>query len=784
MRSHPMVVAATLSVALGASSPVVAAPAPAADVASAKKGLESARSKLAEALKKVEAEAPTLADLDAAHATLEDLKDAIDAGAGQEANDLDYAKAALAARKDLREKRDFVDARRSKLKIFNHRRTIDEKLATVKDLGKQVEAKEVPSKTFDDVRAAIAELRKATTEAKPFGPQDAAFQSYLNDTEATAAKIEKASDDKWAAQEGDKHRAKVEEARIAFNAKMVSLTTASTDAEFGDADTAGKLLAQRLDEGKPLEAKDKNYGAYATKTRGELTAAKKKSDELWSQTGFTRLKAEIEPTAKDLAGAVKIVHMRAPSADQLAEAKTIAIVARKTLEKFDAEAQRSQQFGAYVETVRAQLTEVEAQLAIKALDLATRDLRTALQKLDKKAPSDDDFAVANSALLVLDKTLEPLNAKDPNLVQPVADAKAWQKEGKTTITKRRIELDVAAQKAKVEDARKMANTIIGNFSKPDSGPEAVQEAETAINAITAALNGGTELIAKDREYAFYDGEVKKRITELQGKIATRKLQLEAIATKNALVQSLADAKAKIEAARAPAGTDADLDAATKALDAINTSLEAKAPLEMQAGSYAAAAEKARYELVKRYEGLELARVERDVRKKTADAYAPALLAFDTAAASNDLRVQKTNYEKALTGFKSCKEEGAKALEQNPAWGRLAVVINGTPSTVKEVVSGCTAKTDVTAPLIKPIAGLIAFDDGPKKAYEAAVALLGKGKKTEALAQFDECTATAVTLGVRNPELKERVFTVAGNPMTLSELSKACTAKSRELLGKK
>ena len=60
---------------------------------------------------------------------------------------------------------------------------------------------------------------------------------------------------------------------------------------------------------------------------------------------------------------------------------------------------------------------------------------------------------------------------------------------------------------------------------------------------------------------------------------------------------------------------------------------------MQAGSYAAAAEKA-LRAGEALRGLELARIERDVRKKTADAYAPALLAFDTAAASNDLQVQR------------------------------------------------------------------------------------------------------------------------------------------------
>ncbi|MFT3706187.1 MAG: hypothetical protein QM817_00845 [Archangium sp.] len=761
----------------------LAAPAPAANVDAAKKGLEAARSKLAEAMKKVEGDAPTTADLDAAHEVLNTLKDAIDSGAAQEPNDLDYAKAALAARKELREKRDVVDARRAKVHIFNHRRTIDAAFATVKEKAKAVEPKEPPSSAFEELRAAVAELKKTMEPARQFGPQDAPFASYLADLDGQVTKLTKSSDEKWAALEGDKHRAKVEEARQGLAAAMKDLSASSTDDQFGAADKANKLLAQRLDEGKVLEIKEP-YGSFAKKTREELNVAKKKSDELWSQTGLTRLKAEIEPTNKDLGGALKIVRSRSPTPDQLAEARTTAIVMHKLLEKFEPEAQRSQAFGAYVTEVKGRLAEVENTLQLKQLDIAVKEFRQALAKLDKKAPSDDDFSVANSSLLVLQKTLEPMNAKDPALVQPVADARAWEREGKATITKRRNELDVAARQAIVEEARKKASTIIGDFQKPESGEQQVKDAEAAVADIGKALDEGKGLIERDKTYAWYDQEVRKRMVEATGKITQRKLVLYAQATRTALGELLAGAKTKLETARAPASTDADLAAAQKAVEDVNAALEAKAELETQSGSYAAAAEKGRNELMKRLETLEYARGERDVRKRTVDAFNPALASEQTAAGSQNMRVQKTEYEKAAAGFKTCKEEGVKILEANPASGRLAVVAGNLPSTVKDVVTQCGQKFDQVNPLIKPLAALIQFEDGPRKAYEAAIAFVSKGKKTEALAQFDECTATAVTLGVRNPELKDRSFTVDNKPMTLDELKKACAAKSAELRGKK
>ncbi|MBL8910106.1 MAG: hypothetical protein JNM17_05305 [Archangium sp.] len=765
------------------SAPALAGPA--ATVADAKKGLDSARAKLAEVMKKVEGDAPTTADLDAAHDALNVFKDAIDAGASQEPNDLDYAKAALAARKELREKRDFVDGRRAKVHIFNHRRTIDAAMATLQEKSKATEAKQPAAGAYDEMRTAVAAAKKAADEGRPFASQDAVFANYLTTTDATISKLEKSADERWALQEGDKHKAKVEEARLAYVAAMAKLSASATDAEFGAADTTGKALATRLDEGKVLETKDKaGYGAYAAQTRAELAANKKKADELWSQTGLTRLKGEIAPTAKDLQGAAKIIRSRNPTADQLAEARTIAIVARKLLEKFEPEAQRSQAFGEYVNTVKGTLVEVENGLQLKGLDVAVKDFRAALLKVEKKTATDDDFSVANSSLLVLQKTLEPMNPKDPTLQQPVADARAWEREGKATITRRRNEIDVAARQAIVEAARGKATAIIGDFARAESGEEQVKEAEAAVADIGKALDDGKALIERDKTYAWYDQEVRKRMTEATGKITQRKLVLYAQATKSALSELLASAKTKIETARSPTGTDTDLAAAEKAVDAINAALEAKAELEVQAGSYAAAAEKARYELVKRFEALEVARRERDIRKRTVDSFNPALTSEQTASASSDMRVQKTEYEKAAAGFKSCKEEGAKILEANPASGRIAVVAGNLPSTVKDVVTQCGQKYDQTAPLVKPLVAMIAFEDGPKKAYEAAVALLGKGKKTEALAQFDECTATAVVLGGRYPELKERQFTVNGAQTGLADLQKTCAAKSRELLGKK
>src|SRR5437868_14891781 len=116
-----MTVSRTLAIAFAVA--LTSAAARAADtsqpVAAAKGRLQAASENLAKAVQKIEKDPPATTDLDAAWAAVGTLKDAIDAGAAYEAADLEYAKAALAARKQLRTHRDFVEERRAKVYLFN-----------------------------------------------------------------------------------------------------------------------------------------------------------------------------------------------------------------------------------------------------------------------------------------------------------------------------------------------------------------------------------------------------------------------------------------------------------------------------------------------------------------------------------------------------------------------------------------------------------------------------------------------------------------------------------------
>ncbi|HEY3449061.1 MAG TPA: hypothetical protein VGK67_22050 [Myxococcales bacterium] len=1203
-------------------------------VADAKKALETARANLTKAIQLIDKDPPSTADLDAAPASVAALKDAIDAGAKFEGEDLDYAKAVLAARKELRTQRDYIDARRAKVHIFEKRRTIEAQASALAEKVKRLDSVKEPGKEFDEARAAIADLKKVVDAAREFTKQDEKFAAFVSDTDAALGRHERAVDDRLVALSADKQRGLLEQSRKALASAVGALNKGSTDAQFESAEKAWGELTRRLDEGKFIEPKVKAYKADADKARAEMASSRKKMDDLFAEVGVERLKAEIEPANKDLLAAAKAVRSKGASEDQLAEARTVAIVVRKLVEKYSPQSARSQAFGNYLEGVKKTLVDVETELLKRGLDNAKSAVTAAVRKVEAKAPTEEQFEAANAALANLDKTLnaagkpdpsvaalvdaarelwrtsqmtvskrrvevslgapvqvatkalwkveaksptptdadfdaaekalaavekvvepiqkpdpsvaekvsearslvktgrasvakrraevdleaarkavtaalrpvegksptddhfaelntaltvldktidatkdnkdaalaladarelarvarlsmnkrrvevslgapvqaatkalwkveakapvptdadfeaaekalaevekivEPIQKPDPSVAAQVNDAKVlvkvgrqtlakrrvevslgapvqaatkamWKveaknpaptdadfeaaekalaevekivqpiekpdasvaakvndakvlvkvgrttlakrkaevgltnaqkdvtkalrfvegknptddhfaeattaitilektletaknnkdaaatvadarqalrdakasvekrrietnldkpraavtkslikldgrapadadfeaankaladlektleplgkppasvavlvqesksmlKTGKAAVIKRRLELDVEAQKGKVEEARKDAVPLMAGLARADK--DGVTQTENALKKIVGALDAGTELTKRDKGYAFYDGEVRKRVVEMNERIAGRKVAIAGSDGATLLRDLMASAKAKIQTTRSATSTEADLEAAVKTVDAIKQTLEERAELEYNDPVYGKAAEKTKDEMGSLKKDLEFAKQSRELRKRTVDALVAGLSAADAAGSLKDMRAKKAQFDKAIALLQTCERTGASMLEENKALNIVAVNLNGSPSTPKDVVAVCAQKGKETEQASKQVEGLIGFEDGPKKAYEKAKALLGEKKKSEALAQFKECIPAGMILQNRNPELKDRKFEVGGSSMTVPELIKECI-KQRDALEK-
>ena len=752
--------------------------------AAALQRLAAARADLSQAVARIEKDPPSTADLDAAHAAIEALKEVIDTGAEHEGKDLEYAKAALAARKELRTQREYVEQRRASIHLHDLREQIDRALTTLSDRAQRVESKEANAKDFDEARTAAAAVRKAMDEARPFAKQDQKFASYLGEVDATLARQEKGIDQRWILLSVEKQRSLVEEGRQALSASMGALGKGGSDAQqFDSADRAATLLAKRLDEGKSLEAMDKTYRSDADRARTELAQARKRIDEVLRETGLARLKAEIEPAYKDLTATAQGLRTRKPTADQLAEARTAAIVVRKLLEKFQPQASRIPAFGQYVSEVKKTLVEVELEVERRGVDSARADLAQALKNIERRAPTDEHFEEANTALLILEKTVQSVHTKDEAMLKSLADARELLRTARTTMAKRRLEVDVQRQRAKVEEARKSAVALVGQAHKSNAGQDALDAAEKAIEQLRAELEKGAALSKKDREYAQYSREAGKRTDELNERIAQRKVALAASDARGQLNELIAGTRAKLEAAKQPTATDPDIEAASQSVEQVNRAIEAKVVLEKQDKGYAAQADRARNELQRLREALEFAKQARTLRRLTVEALAAGASAADSAAAAPDLRTQKEQCEKAIDEFKSCESAGTAMIGENRALAKVAMLVDGQPSTAKEVIAQCVQRAQATEQSLKQVLPLLAFEEGPKRSFETAKVLLAQAKKNEALNQFDECISTGLILQHRNPELKDRKFEVAGASMTLTDLVQQCVKDRKPLKAK-
>ncbi len=769
-----------VSTAASAQSPDGGSP---VSVAQAMKRLDAAREQLKAAVARIQVDPPATADLDAAHAAVGALKDAIDFGAQNEAADLDYARAALAARKELRTQREYVDQRRANVHIHEHRRTIDAALPALAERFKQAEAKGAAPKDIEDARASVAAVKKLLKEARPFAKDDPTFASYLAQTEESVSQKEKALDDRWTLLAVDKHRAVLEERRQGLSKSMAGLTTAATDAQFEEADRAAASLSKLIDEGAAFEPRDKTYRGVAEKARAELTQAKKKLEELISGSGLARLTSQIDPARQDLANAAKALRAKKPTEEQLAEAKTAAFVVRKLVEKFQPQAARSEAFGKYVADVTAKLMEVEVNLQQRALDSARGEIAQAVKNLERRDATDDQFAELNTAITVMEKTMEDVHKKEPTIAARLYDAKKQIAEARATLSRRRIEVDVERQRRKVKEAMQLAEAAVKELQQPSLAAESFPPADEAVKGVRALLEEGAPLIKLYGDYKQFDKEQKERLAILADRIASRKIFLAASNGKARLNETTAEGRAKLDAAKRPESTDADVAAAAKAVKALTEAIEANAAVEKQDASYAANAEKARGELQRQTEALELATATRTLRRETGEALAAGVAAVKEAEGLAELRRKDELYKKALGLFGSCVRDGPEQLSQNPVLAKAVVLVDGNPSNADDAIRLCGEQSKAVEQTRVHVQALLAYEDGPKKGFESGKALLAQGKSAEALKQFEECISSGAYAQYKYPELKQGKYSVAGSSMTVAELVEQCVGQRKALVKK-
>jgi hypothetical protein len=711
-----MITVWSLALAITAAAPPDGDP---AAIAAAKKALETARANLTKAAERIQADPPSASDLDAAHEAVEALKAAIESGAALEPKDLDYAKIALAARKELRVQREYVDQKRAHAEIHESWRKIDAAMDALNAALHGLDDPKATKKSFDDARTAAKQVERTVEAGRRFLGQDAKYTTHV-------AEVRNALNEKTRSIDGmethalvQKQRALVEDSRTAFQNALGALDHKKpSDAEFDAADGAVTKTAKILDDGKALEKNDRDYRAYAAEVREQIEKARKRIETLWGETGLQNLKAEIEPVRADLVQAKNALAQKAPSEEQIGEARTAAIVLQKLVDKLESRASRSKPGAQYLQDVKKSLVEVEIDLSRRSLaaardrvakvmkplatrsasdeafqaadealkdaqkvleeakrwakedrtfatyfdetkkkiteaanDLSTRrreidttrmratlesaknDLERALRALERRAPTDEQFGEANSAAIVLEKTLETAPKKDAELAAYVQQMKTLLHTAKQTLEKRRLEVDVDRQRAKVEAARNELASALTKALRANTTPERLDAVDSAVEHVREALAEGTQLVQKDRSYRDYDHEVKKRLEEAKAKVATERQTLTVDAQKakvDAALKAVARAQTTLEASGGKGDAFSEVE---KALEGVDAAFTSGAELEKKIATYAAWSKQARKTLEAakaRFQKKKLSFAAGDTRDTVKEMLSSATAALDVA----------------------------------------------------------------------------------------------------------------------------------------------------------
>jgi hypothetical protein len=677
----------------------------------AKKGLEAARSNLAKAVERIEKDPPTAADLDAARDAVEALKAAIEAGSELEPKDLEYAKAALAARKELRTQREYVEKRRAMAQLHESWRELDRARDRFDVAARRTEEPKASPKEFQEARAAATDFEKVIAGGQSFAAQDAKYAAHLTELKTALAERRKAIDERELHIAVQKQKALIDESRGAFSTALATLDNPKpTDAQLDVADAAATKLTKLLDEGRALERSDKDYRAFAELARDQISKGRKRIETVWGETGLANLKAEIDPVRADLVQASKAIHGKNPTTEQLAEARTAAIVLRKLVDKNQTRTSGSKPAAEYMVGVRKLLAETEVELfrrrvepardrvneamkAIAARDVADeafvaaestlkeaeqilkegeplekddrgyatfaqetrkrfaeakgkitarkseveagrvksalegakRDLERAIRALDRRAPTDEQFGEAKSAAIVLEKTLETSHPKDAALV-------AYLRTAKSAMEKRRIEVEVDRQRAKVEAARSELAGLLAKASGSRDGAQ-LAEAEAAIERTKQVLAEGSAMASKDRNYATYDREVRKRLEEARARVTAERDRIAIDAQRERVDGALKALSQAIGALDGGQDKAAEITAVDKAIDGAVEAFASGADLERKLAAYANWSRQARKVLDAsrtRYAKKKLALAAGDSRSQVKEKLAAAKAALESA----------------------------------------------------------------------------------------------------------------------------------------------------------
>lgn len=735
-----------VAAAVLACGTAVAAPpsGPPSSLAEAKARLERARKDLSEAVARIEKERPSTADLDAAKRAIDALQAVLEQGSDYEPKDLDYARAALAARKEIRKRRPFIEKRRMEARLEVGRHDVEVAFDSLKDALKTLRDDSSAS-AFERARSAVTAVNEAIQRGQPLAKEYPAHKRYLAEAKARLTREEKKIHELEIDAAVADRKAQVEGADRALASALSNLKGKDVpDARFQKAEAAAVRLEKVLSEGKNLETEHAAYRSFASKTRAKLQKARKRIDTQWSEVGLSRLKAEVEPARSDLAQAAKPLKRKRPTEAQLAEARNAAIIVEKLLERYDGLSTKNTALGRYIREVKAALLDVQVNLQRRRVEEARAAVEAAVAPLQRRGASNERFTVAERAV----KDAEEVVAAGKEL-EVDRDYRAYAREVRrqlrdvrTRLADRRTELAVERHESAIKAARKDLLRALGLVKRRAPTDDHFDEAKTAATVVEKTLD---QADTKDAKLARYVLDQRRWLAAARRELRQRRLEVEIQRQRDAVEDARRGVTTALRKLRGKDVPDERFEAAEKSVKHATSVLKSGAALAKRDRDYASYAREVRKRLREAREKIEARRHEVAVYRQSkrvknalnvlkrrlprlpttaeVEEAVAAAAAVEKALGAADPKVKKDwEYRKFAKNAREVVKKGKERIQRR----RDEIATDEQIAVVEDAVAILKAS----------VARLDSLSPGPKqfdaaaKALKEAQAALAKGKPLE------------------------------------------------------
>jgi hypothetical protein len=435
---------------------------------------------------------------------------------------------------------------------------------------------------------------------------------------------------------------------------------------------------------------------------------------------------------------------------------------------------------AEVDAAKARISARQIEVAVAKqkgeIEAARISLNEAIFRLNQATVADGEFTAATEAVGMVDKVLtaaEPLTPKDREFSKYVLDQRRGLQTAKAKIDQRKFEVDVALQKAKVnEGLANLKQATVRLFEPPE-----FTAAETAVSELEKVLDAGEAFSAKDRNYAKFALEARRTAVNSRRRIKDRFEQVTVDNQKAKVSAALETMRTALDPLEGFSPGEELFKAAADSIDAVNKALEEGVQLENTVGRYKEWTVEPRKKVVAAQERMEKRRAQIAVRERKLlidDAFGALRTALNGAKKKDSTT---DNVKEAENALNIVKDEIAKGVElevkdldyRRYAWQvkkkvlELVVEVDDVKQTVT-FREGPVSSMVQGLELLKTVRGMEPEEE--KNAYAAA------------LEHFKTCSTKGASILVEFPRLANRQFPIAGKQTKAKDLLGMCAGAAK------